>query len=670
MIKNILISIFFVQNLFLFAQNNYSGIDNYLNGIINKKITPSVNLIVGNNSTILYQKSFGYFTYNKSDKQVNINTIYDLASLTKVFATTLCIMKLTEDGKINLDDYVVKYLPNFGTNGKEDIKIKNLLLHNSGLPAYYTPKENETPNQIIEKIYSLNKAYETNSKYLYSCLNFVTLMKIVEAATNLRMYDYYKKIIIEPLNLKYTYFIPPDSIKEDIAPTTYKLQGTVHDPLAKGLEGLSGNAGLFSNTTDLGKICKIFLNKGIYEGKRIFKEETINLFTEQYDSSSSRALGWDTNIYQNSSAGSFFSKKAFGHTGYTGTSVWIDPVNNLYVVLLTNRVYPDDSQSLTEARIKLHNIIFLNVFGIPPEPLLNYLSINKDTLDIYYNSKNEFLNVDSTFAIIQKENKVITIPIDPNKNVVKVPINNDIKNIKTLSIKLYNKKENKTSFYSDNYTLKDKEPKILIIDACNLESNSLNNFNSLTDIYVNNIKDSYGLECSEVSYVTSNIDINKYSVIIIYSAESSALSAFEDSIFIKKLINYANNGGKIIITGSDFGWFLGREQSGTKLNNIYTNLFNSKYVSDNANSHFLSAKILSQNNKIEFGTLNKHFLTITPDVILPLTNSEPLFFYDDNKIAGILSKLGKGKIFYLAFPLESINDEKIINETLNKLIEL
>ncbi len=654
-------------NLTNIAQTNYNGIDNFLRGIINKKVTPSANVIIGNNSSVLYQRSFGNFTYDKNSNQVNINTIYDLASLTKVFATTLCIMKLTEEGKIDLDDYVVKYLPQFAQNGKEKIKIKNLLLHNSGLPAYYSPKENESPEQIIEKIYSIQKAYDTNTMYLYSCLNFVTLMKVVEAVTNLQMYDYYKKIIIEPLNLQYTYFIPPDSIKNNIVPTTTKLQGVVHDPLARGLKGLSGNAGLFSNTSDLGKICKMLLNKGLYEGKRIFKEETINLFTTQYDSTSSRALGWDTNIHQNSSAGSFFSKKAFGHTGYTGTSVWIDPVNNLFIVFLTNRVYPDDTQSLTESRIKLYNIAFLNVFGIPSEPSLNYLSLTKDTLNIFYYSKIMYVDIDSSFAIINYDNNSSTIPIDIHSSLVKIPLNNDFK---VLSVKLFNKKGNNISFYSDEYAIKNIEPKILILDACNLESNTINNYNRLTEIYYNNLNNNYGFECAEVDFGKQNININKYPNIIIYSAESAALSAFEDTNFINKMLNYVNNGGKIIITGSDFGWYFGRENAGTTPNNIYTKFFNAKYKNDNAHSHFLISKVLSQPNKIEFGTANKHYITKTPDVIMCLPNSEPLFFYDNDKLAGTLTKFGKGKIIYLAFPLESINDEIIIKEALNKLIEL
>jgi len=260
--------------LFILVINgqDFSGIDKFINESIENKLTPSVNLIFGNNYSDFYLKSFGKYTYNENSPSVNVNSIYDLASLTKVFSTTLCIMKLYDENKISLDDKIIKYLPDFDNNSKNNITIKNLLLHNSGLPAYYSPKPNQSPNDIISAIFHLNKAYNTGEKYLYSCLNFVTLMKVIESVTHKSMYEYYKETFINPLGLKNTYFVPPDSIFYRIVPTTPKLQGQVHDPLAYGLKGLSGNAGLFSTTEDLAIIVKCFLIKGLITALNFLKK--------------------------------------------------------------------------------------------------------------------------------------------------------------------------------------------------------------------------------------------------------------------------------------------------------------------------------------------------------------------------------------------------------------
>lgn len=655
-----LIFISFLLYYSLINGQNFAGIDSFLIHNINLKLTPNANLVFGYNSSIFYKKAFGKYTYNAEANSVDTNSIYDLASLTKVFSTTLCIMKLYDENKLNLDDKVIKYLPEFDNNEKGNITIKNLLLHNSGLPAYYSPKPGQSPDEIFKAIFNIKKAYYTGEKYLYSCLNFVTLMKVVEAITHKSMYEYYKENFIIPLQLKNTYFTPPDSIHYKIIPTTPKLQGQVHDPLAFGLKGLSGNAGLFSTTGDLAVICQMLLNKGTYNGITLFKEETVRLFTAQFDSTSSRALGWDTNGFLNSSAGNYLSKQAFGHTGYTGTSVWIDPVNNLFVVLLTNRVYPDDKVSLTEMRIKLHNYIIMNLKKIPPQPIIESVELINNKLNVNYNTQNKFVPIDNSYLIYSNngsESAPILIPSTSNFYSLTIPKYNSVYPVKC---KLYNQVANNKSSFSDEFAVLNKSPKTLIIDACILESDENNPYNTLSSEYFNNLPTNLGYTCISLNYAThlSINELNEFKNIIIYSAESSALSTFNDSLFVEKLLAFVTSGGNILISGSEYGWFLGRPEAGAYSNNLYSKLFNCKYLSDNAHTHIVipNKSLLPTIDNLTFGSEKSIYKTRTPDVIKPFENSKPLFWYDNNNVAGNITELGIGKIIYLAFPLESIEN--------------
>jgi len=333
----------------IFAQNNF--IDSLVQSGIRDKIFPGASILIGNGSQILYKNVYGNFTYDPSSPKVESNSLFDLASVTKVIATTSCIMKLVDDNKLSIEDKVEKYIPEFASQDKGNVKIKNLLLHNSCMPAYYTPKSDQSREEILQAIFNQSPAYETGEEMVYSCLNFVTLMVIVEKITGMTMADYFQENFIIPLGLTNTMFIPPTNLIKNCVPTSDSLQGIVHDPLARGLRGLSGNAGLFSTAEDLSKFCIMLLKNGIYNGKQILKEETVKLFTQRDSDLSTRALGWDTrenNGY--TSSGKYFSSTSFGHTGYTGTSIWIDPVKKLYGILLTNRVYPDDTAELTEFR--------------------------------------------------------------------------------------------------------------------------------------------------------------------------------------------------------------------------------------------------------------------------------------------------------------------------------
>ena len=320
---------------------------------------PGACVVVGTPTGILYEKAYGHFTYDPSSPAVQTSSMFDLASCTKVFATTMCAMKLINDGRLLLDEKVSAYVPAFGRNGKEEVTVKNLLLHNGGMPEYYTPKGDKTPEEIIDVIFSMKQKFPLG-KYKYSCLNMVTLMRVMESVIHEPMYKFYEETYTKPLGLQRTMFTPPDSLKQYCLPTIPKpgKQGIVHDPLAAGLKGLSGNAGLFSTTGDLAVLCQLMLGYGQVKGIRIVDSATVAEFIRwQPDTASTRALGWGTNHDGESSAGSLFSRASFGHTGYTGTSVWCDPEKQIFVVLLTNRVYPDDRVDVTGTRIAVASAV-------------------------------------------------------------------------------------------------------------------------------------------------------------------------------------------------------------------------------------------------------------------------------------------------------------------------
>ena len=345
---------------------DFTGVDSIIYNGITEKAFPGAALLINLDGKTIYKKGFGKFTYESDSPDVKPSTIYDLASLTKVIATTTAAMICIDRKYFTLDDKVEKFIPDFKANDKENITIRNLLLHNSGLPAWEKfYDKNLTKDQILSDIYSSKLEYKTGSKTVYSDLGMIVLGKVIEKVTNSSLDKFCKKEIFEPLGMNDTYFNPPDSVKYKIPPTendTYwrnrLIKGEVHDETASLLGGVSGHAGLFSNVEDLAKFLLLILNKGFYKNKRIINPETVELFTKRQSQESSRALGWDTKSETGSSAGNLFGTISFGHTGFTGTSIWVDPDRNLFVVFLTNRVYPSrEKNKLLSIRPKLHDAV-------------------------------------------------------------------------------------------------------------------------------------------------------------------------------------------------------------------------------------------------------------------------------------------------------------------------
>jgi CubicO group peptidase (beta-lactamase class C family) len=241
-----------------------------------------------------------------------------------------------------------------------------LLLHNTGLPAWKKFYEIASySEEVINDIYSSPLEYETGAKTVYSDLGMITMGKIIEKVTGEKLDEFCKKEIFIPLHMTSTFFNPPDSLKKYCAPTEVDnywrnrlLQGEVHDETSAMLNGVAGHAGLFSNANDIAKLMTVLINKGKFSGKQFIKKSTIELFTKRYSDQSTRAIGWDTRSETGSSSGDYFSGDSYGHTGFTGTSVWVDPDRNLFVIFLTNRVYPTRANvKILKVRPELHNAV-------------------------------------------------------------------------------------------------------------------------------------------------------------------------------------------------------------------------------------------------------------------------------------------------------------------------
>lgn len=346
--------------------NKFKNVDKVVEEGIKEKAFPGAVVLVEQNGKILLNKAYGNYTYEKDSQPMDKNTIFDLASVSKVIATTTAAMICYDRKLFSLDDKVTKYYPEFGVNGKENITIRNLLLHNAGLPPFknfYNPLLSK--EEVFKDICASKINYPVGSKMEYSDLGMITVGKIIEKVTGKTLDAFCKDEIFKPLGMHNTMYNPPRSLKDKCAPTELdnyfrkrQLQGEVHDEAASVLGGVAGHAGLFSTTGDLSKLLQMILNKGIYKGKRYIKESTVTLFTTKYSEQSTRGLGWDTKSPSGSSAGNLMGPRSYGHTGYTGTCVWTDPDKNLIVVFLTNRVYPTrNNGKIGEVRPKLHDAV-------------------------------------------------------------------------------------------------------------------------------------------------------------------------------------------------------------------------------------------------------------------------------------------------------------------------
>jgi len=325
-----------------------SCVDSIVYEGIRDSIYPGAVLVIGNADGIVYRQAYGGFDYSEKAIRMQTGTVFDLASVTKVLVTTLAIMKLYEQGKIDLYAPVAEYIPEFAQNGKDSVLIKNLLLHNSGFqPGRPFHQFCSTPDEVFDSLYATLLVYATGDRYVYSDLNFITLGKIIEIVSGKTPDSFCSDNFYEQMELTNTMFNPPDTLWPIIAPTETEFNyymtgrpGMVRNRITRLLNGVAGHAGLFSSADDISQLAIMLMNNGYYRGVKYLDTSTIKLFTERYGWGSTRGLGWDTgNGAEEHRVGSMFSLSAFGHTGYTGTSLWIDPEQNVFIVFLTNRTY-------------------------------------------------------------------------------------------------------------------------------------------------------------------------------------------------------------------------------------------------------------------------------------------------------------------------------------------
>ena len=333
-----------------------------VDSIIQQAVTdgniPGAVLVVGHNGRVVYRKAYGERALDPKHEHMTLDTIFDLASLTKVIATTTSVMQLMEQGKVRLNDPVAKYIPEFAQNGKEDITLRQLLTHYSGLAP---DLDLTTPWQGKDLAFQLACVTppETTpgSGFVYSDINFIMLGAVVEKVSGETLDQYTAKHVFGPLKMLHTRFLPPAAWRAKIAPTQYDenehmLRGVVHDPTARRMGGVAGHAGLFSTGDDLAKFAQALLSGG---GGILSPAAVEKMTTPETPPSAPilRGFGWDIDSPFSSNRGDLLPVGSFGHTGFTGTSIWIDPTTQSYIILLTNSVHPRGKGNAIGLRVKV-----------------------------------------------------------------------------------------------------------------------------------------------------------------------------------------------------------------------------------------------------------------------------------------------------------------------------
>ena len=336
---------------------NLAVLDPIVQAAIQNHEVPGAVLLVGHGGQVIYRKAFGNSSIEPTRTPMTLDTVFDIASLTKVVATTTAVMQLVEKGKVRLNDPVVKYIPEFGRNGKSDITVRDLLTHYSGLPPDLDLTHPWTGHDVgYSMAFAATPISPPETRFVYSDVGFIVLAALVERVSGLPLDTYCEQNIFTPLGMSHTRFLPPADWRPKIAPTEYDehgqmLHGVVHDPTVRRMGGVSGQAGLFSTADDLAKFAQALLS-----GTAILSPLAIEKMTTPQQppaSTTLRGLGWDIDSPFSSNRGELLPVGSFGHTGFTGTSLWIDPTTKTYIVLLTNAVHPRGQGSAISLRAKI-----------------------------------------------------------------------------------------------------------------------------------------------------------------------------------------------------------------------------------------------------------------------------------------------------------------------------
>jgi uncharacterized protein YbbC (DUF1343 family)/CubicO group peptidase (beta-lactamase class C family) len=336
---------------------DFSTLDSLLQTAVTANQAPGAVLVVGHEGKVVYRKAFGNRSLEPERSAMTADAIFDIASLSKVVATTTAVMQLVEQGKIRANDPVVKYIPEFGQNNKEDITVRDLLTHHSGLAPDLDLTQPWTGRDTAYRMaFASVPIAPAGVRFIYSDINFITLGAIVERVSGLSLEAYTQQNIFAPLGMTHTAFRPPAEWLPQIAPTEYDengkmLRGVVHDPTSRRMGGVAGHAGVFSSADDLAKFAQALL-----DGSPVLSKLAIEKMTMPQQPPTSpaiRGFGWDIDSPYSSNRGELLPVGSFGHTGFTGTSIWIDPTTRTYIILLTNAVHPRGKGNVISLRVKV-----------------------------------------------------------------------------------------------------------------------------------------------------------------------------------------------------------------------------------------------------------------------------------------------------------------------------
>jgi CubicO group peptidase (beta-lactamase class C family) len=349
-----------------------TAIDKIVEAAIERGDCPGAVVVVIHDDKVVYRKAFGHQALQPDKQPMTTDTIFDLASLTKPIATGTAIMLLMQQGKLRAEDRVSQYWPEFAANDKDHVTIAQLLLHTSGLiPDNPLADYTDGRRKALERIANLKLLSPPGTQFRYSDVGFIVLGELVERISGLSLDQFAQKHVFEPLKMTDTGFNPPAKKRERIAPTGLRdgkvILGEVHDPRAYRMGGVAGHAGLFSTADDLTRYCRMLLRGGELDGVRILDAKTVQLFTEPHpvpivtkgqETTGKRSLGWDVDTSYSGQRGDRFQKgTGYGHTGFTGTSIWIDPGTKTAVIILTNRVHPADKGNVARLRREVGSLV-------------------------------------------------------------------------------------------------------------------------------------------------------------------------------------------------------------------------------------------------------------------------------------------------------------------------
>ncbi len=324
-----------------------AGIDQLVAEHLANGRMPGCVVTIGRHGKIAFQRAYGHRQLEPETELMAEDTLFDLASLTKPIATATSIMVLIDRGKLRLRDRVAMHIPEFGQHGKDEITVQQLLTHVAGLIADNSLNDYEHGvAEAWERIWAVELVAEPDEKFIYSDVGFIVLGELVKRITGQNVDEFARENVFVPLGMSETGYLPAASLRPRAATTEQRedrwMRGEVHDPRAYALGGIAGHAGLFSTARDLSVYAQMMLNGGRYAGRRILSQRAVDVMTSPYQTPRGiRGLGWDINSPYSSNRGDLFTDRAFGHGGFTGTAIWMDPGLGMFVIFLANRVHPD-----------------------------------------------------------------------------------------------------------------------------------------------------------------------------------------------------------------------------------------------------------------------------------------------------------------------------------------